>query len=561
MILRGRYTDSLCTSPLAGSEEPTAEYTNGVCGPPDATAGAAVRSALFLGTCAAVDILHYSKADCGMQSTRPQPWQVTTAQIALDAAPCTAEPAPATTFSKRWCAPPPSCARCLGAGMRWCWRGSANDDDGACVSVSQLRGSCAFSRAACTDPALCRCRGCADPNCGAPTPAPTPSPTPSPTPNPTPAPTPHPTPPTPPPTPFPTRAPTPFGTDRRTRLYVMGHAGIEIFGTLANYSAAPAAAAPMPCFGGFGLPVCTQGMPRGAVNGAGSTGGGGGGGGGGGAAGGEAAAWRNDTGWHADMPPNYSVVSRPFCLQCCSNDPQRRDWYVSLRDTWQLRCRKGNWDIKVPAGTPQGGTMSLVNPWSQLTERVPLPAGVGVGQTYRREVGALPSERPAEQFHWRAGSHVQVGERYPAGAADQPQWEFRFLRRPTEGDLDTLARCNLTRRGGGGGGGGGSFIAGYELALDVREHRESTATWIGVEACHAVAIEAAVPPPFTEERITMTMVPLGAAAGSEVTYLAAAVSAFLFGAWCWGPGVLGRMKAKVWAKVCGQRYKIAAAVD
>lgn len=181
-------------------------------------------------------------------------------------------------------------------------------------------------------------------------------------------------------TPSQTPAPTPFGTDARTRQYVLGFTGLEVFGTLARFEATEKTTAAMPCFSGFQLPVCTQGegtrrgrlereqLKRGQLVSRATM-----------AERATAAlidvtapgSWINNSGWHAEMPPNYSLGARghPFCLQCCS---ARGDWFDSRRDVWSMRCRKGTVAITVIPGAVAGGEMTAINPWSELPERIPL---------------------------------------------------------------------------------------------------------------------------------------------------------------------------------------------
>ena len=267
---------------------------------------------------------------------------------------------------------------------------------------------------------------------------------------------------------------------------------------------AAGAALATPCFSGFGLPSCNQ-----VVRDAGASGG-----------------WKNHSVWEANMPPNYSKVQRhPFCLQCCS---ARRDFYDELDGTWSMQCRPGTLEIPVPQGTAQGKLLTVTNPWTGETERIPLAAGVAPGGSFSTVFGAekMPALRPEDQ------------------------WQFRFRRRDTE-DATALVYCNLTRTNRS------RWIAGYELRLTVTEHHDtwSPRRWTSVDACSANALESATAPTFLTEQIMMKNAadPV-ATAVLALAYLVIALLAGLFVAWCFVPNPIAQLrlrcsgaKAKVYA--------------
>ena len=178
----------------------------------------------------------------------------------------------------------------------------------------------------------------------------------------------------------------------------------DLFGALQNASAA--APRTMPCFNGFGLPLCTQ-----------------------------QAADKNGysgSGWTPAMPNKYDVRDAMLCLQCCSSG---HEFYDALDDRWSLRCRTGNWDVTVPAQWAAGQPLKLLNPFTKVPTRVPVPAGKGPGSMFRIVVGAMP---PLSQYD---------------------RWEFRFLKREEEGDGATLVSCPLRRANRS------RYVAGYTLRL------------------------------------------------------------------------------------------------
>ena len=238
----------------------------------------------------------------------------------------------------------------------------------------------------------------------------------------------------------------------------------DLFGALQNASAA--APRTMPCFNGFGLPLCTQ-----------------------------QAADKNGysgSGWTPAMPHKYDVRDAMLCLQCCSSG---HEFYDALDDRWSLRCRTGNWDVTVPAQWAAGQPLKLLNPFTKVPTRVPVPAGKGPGSMFRIVVGAMP---PLSQYD---------------------RWEFRFLKREEEGDGATLVSCPLQRANRS------RYVAGYTLRLTVNERRRGVATWQGVDACSATALESALPPAFTTETVLMSssVAPLSSSSIVGVFFVMAAI--------------------------------------
>jgi len=157
----------------------------------------------------------------------------------------------------------------------------------------------------------------------------------------------------------------------------------QVYGILQNASEATPSS--MPCFSGFGLPLCTE-----------LTGG---------------------QGWQSNWPPGYSLRDGFLCLQCCRSD---RDFFDTVQDRWALRCTPGIWEIQVPLGTPAQGTFEQTNPFTAKRQNVTVPAGVGAAQIFRVPGVPLP----------------------PRSALDR--WEFRFMRKETQEDARVVS-CPLAR--------------------------------------------------------------------------------------------------------------------
>ena len=244
----------------------------------------------------------------------------------------------------------------------------------------------------------------------------------------------------------------------------------DLRGELRNASDAPPSSM-MPCFSGFGLPLCTQQAAdtEGYSNG----------------------------GWQPHMPPKFDVRGAALCLQCCSAGGAlgRQDWHGDLDDNWSVRCTTGHWTVTVPESYERGSLLKMNNPFTGVPTPVTVPRGKGAGQTFRILVGEMPRRSPWDR------------------------WEFRFLKRESEDDLATLVRCPLQRRNSS------AYIAGYSLHLTVTERSSGAQSWTGVDACTATAFESATAPAFTMETIQMNqdVAPLASSAVIGLFFVMAAI--------------------------------------
>ena len=269
----------------------------------------------------------------------------------------------------------------------------------------------------------------------------------------------------------------------------------DVRGELRNASDAPSST--IPCFGGFGLPLCTQ----------------------------QAADTEgyNNGGWQPHMPPKFDVRGAALCLQCCSAGGAlgRQGWHGDLDDKWSVRCKIGHWDVTVPASYVRGSLLKMTNPFTGVPTPVAVPHGKGADNTFRILVGEMPRRSPWDR------------------------WEFRFLKRESEGDLETLVRCPLQRRNSS------AYIAGYSLHLTVAERSSGVRSWTGVDACTATAFESATAPAFTMETIRMTsdVAPLASSAVIGLFFVLAAIGCLF--SWVVCPDRIRALRKK--CRKCGEQ--------